>query len=136
MKLNYDCIRDLLLTLETNLEFDEYLEFNPISFDDLLKIEDLSEYSEQDLLYSIINLDDAGFIETVSFVYDGSPLQNISIIRITYCGHEFVETIRPKDIWQKTKTILSGIGTASLPLLSSVSSSLLNDAISPLIMNN
>jgi len=135
MKLNYDCIRELLLVLETNLEFDNYLEFNPISFDDLLEIEGLSEYSEQDLLCSIINLDDAGFIETISGVFDGSPLQNISIIRITYYGHEFIETIRPKGIWQKTKTILNEVGSASLPLLSSVSSSLLNDAISPLIMN-
>lgn len=135
MKLNYDCIRDLLLALETSLEFDEYLEFNPISFDDLLEIECLSEYSEQDLLYSIINLDDAGFIETISGVYDGSPLQNISIIRIAYCGHELIETIRPKGIWQKTKAILSEVGTVSLPLLSGVSSSLLNNAISPLIMN-
>ena len=33
---------------------------------------------------------------------------------ITYAGHKFIESIRPQTIWDKTKSIISKVGTHTL----------------------
>ena len=53
MKLNPDCIRDVLLYLEENLKISER-EFLPITLYTLE--EELTKYSKEDIFYSVYNL--------------------------------------------------------------------------------
>lgn len=116
MKLNYDCIRDVLLYLEENLRLDENLSFQTISFDKLYPAESLASYSREDIFYTLYNLDEVGFIDAeIQYGNDGPYYAYVE--NITYAGHEFLSVIRPKKVWDKTKSFLSQIGTASIPII-------------------
>ena len=119
MKLNVDCIRDLLLYFEENLDpNDSYqMEFN-----------ELPSYSSQDIYYCTIQLLDAGFIDGKNHAIKSSfPL--IIVNRITWNGHEFLDNIRPKTIWDKTKNIGQELKTNSIDSLFKISSAVITEII-------
>ena len=61
MKLNYDCARSVLLTVEKSKTIDEELNLNPL-------FEQLPKYEDNEILYTIENLKEVGYINaTVSF---------------------------------------------------------------------
>lgn len=57
MKLNKDCVRDVLLYLEEHLGYDDRLDASSI------KIE---PYTYEEILYTISLLSEAGYIKTIS----------------------------------------------------------------------
>lgn len=133
MKLNYDCIRDVLLVLEVNLTMDEDLSFNVLNLDEILKYPQLSKYSDADIYYSIYNLNEIGFIDAhISFADGGIPYLCL-VTNITYAGHDFLADIKSDNVWSKTKKQLSNIGSMSLSVLSEISKQIiLNQFINPL----
>lgn len=66
-----------------------------------------------------------------SYRYNGYAIKSIN--ELTFDGHEFIETIRPKTVWDKTKHIVSQAGTASLAVISDIASSCATEFISSLI---
>lgn len=56
MKLNQDCIRDILLYLESNLKLDKYMMHKEL-------INNLTDYSKEDIEYSLLKLDEADFVD-------------------------------------------------------------------------
>ncbi|MGP1598391.1 DUF2513 domain-containing protein [Peptoanaerobacter stomatis] len=129
MKLNYDCIRDVLLTLEENLTLSEELQFNSLTLDDLLKFEQIKDYSKQDLAYTLHNLDEIGFIETHIGRASGGIIYYIEVYDITYYGHEFLSSIRPTSNWVKIKSTLTKLGTASIPIISEIANRVITSAL-------
>ena len=61
MKLNPDCVRDVLLYLEENLEIKNASEFSEITLKQIK--ESLSQYTEDDVFYSVYNLYKINYIE-------------------------------------------------------------------------
>lgn len=117
MKLNYDCLRDTLLYLEENLtvDCDGELSFGLIYLDDLYN--ELSQYSNEDIYYSVFNLKQAEFLSCSPA--DDWPIYHIdSINYITFKGHEFLSEIRDNDKWKKVKSILGNVKTFSLSAIS------------------
>ena len=114
MKLNYDCVRDLLLLLENDLGLNSYV-----------SIANLSEenYSREEWLYSAKKLIEAGFIKAVP-IDTMSGLIDIDVREITWGGHQFLENIRPKTTWDKSKDAAKSIGGASLLVLSKIAEGL------------
>jgi len=53
-----------------------------------------------------------------------------SIIDITYSGHMFLNTIRPKTIWDATKEKAKQIGGMSIQSLSMISSTIVQELAS------
>lgn len=98
MKINYDCIRDVLFALEDNIELDEYLEPNEIAFSDLCSW--LPDYSEQDIAYTLIMLEEANYIHTVQGNINSL---GITVTGITFEGHKYLDTVRDSAIWEETK---------------------------------
>ena len=42
------------------------------------------------------------------------------VSRLTYEGHEFLETIRPQSVWTKTVAVLKGVGSFGLEIMKDV----------------
>lgn len=129
MKLNYDCIRDVLLTLEDNLTLDEDLQFSSLNLNELLEFEELKDYSKQALAYTLYNLNEICFIDAHISWASGKVLVYIEVYDITYIGHEFLSSIRPTSNWNKIKSKLLTLGTASIPIISEIASQVIKSAL-------
>lgn len=106
MRLNPDCIRDILMAVETHSDFCTQAEY---------KVEDpfpeLSAHSHEEILYHIRQCEESGLIHDVHY-YDGGKHTDIS--DLTPTGHEFLANIRNDSIWKKVMSKGSG---ASLNIL-------------------
>lgn len=66
MRLNPDCIRDVLLTLEGRMTVDCDMGVTRIGLGDLVLYPELEKQSREDIIYSVYQLSDAGYIELAS----------------------------------------------------------------------
>ena len=95
MKLNADCIRDVLLYLEEKLSIDsETKSFNSLTLNQI-QTEFDSKYSKEDILYSIYNLKEIRYIEGTFKNSSTSFMYICNITNITWAGHQFINSVRP-----------------------------------------
>lgn len=123
MKMNEDCIRDILKYLVENLTIK--IDHNKGGFNDMSMLAIMKEfetkYSREDIWYSVYNLSQDRFIDTndvrkqsmVGFAF-------VEIYNVTHRGHQFYETIQPETIWNKTKSVVSKVGVHTLGFVESV----------------
>lgn len=122
MKLNNDCIRDVLLILEENCTFDNVFIYDceePVP-------QLLSKYSHDEIIYHIHQCEMAGLIVGVSY-YDGGD--SLSISDLSPSGHEYLANIRSDNIWNKTKKVAGEIGATSLSSMVQISSQIITTII-------
>lgn len=119
MKLNPDCIRDVLLYLEENLKLENGHKFSEIS---LNQLEDaLPQHKKDDIFYSVYNLVQIRFIEGRISDINDMKMFFCGINNITWNGHQFLNTIRPKSVWNATKQGAEKLGIMSIHALSTIS---------------
>ncbi|MDD3137573.1 MAG: DUF2513 domain-containing protein [Lachnospiraceae bacterium] len=111
MKLNIDCMRAVLLELE-KVPFGEDLRINDLKLS-------LSDYSPDDVDYSCIMLDQAGYIDALIRSYESRSLV-LLISDITFTGHQFLANIKNDNNWVKIKEKLQVVGSTSLDIVSQV----------------
>lgn len=122
MTLNYDCIRDVLLYLEEALEYTD----NPISLEHKrITIEtvasNLSTYTKNDVRYTIEKLLEAEYIQMKNITLDSQKyIVNGYIDDITWKGHDFLNNIREKTIWEATKLGAKKVGAVSISTISMI----------------
>lgn len=99
-RLDYDCVRNILLTAES-LNYDEEL-YN----DNFSKFPVLREYHPAKMEYTVKRLAEAGYIpqEPVMTMINGNV--RYCIREMTWDGHQFLDYIRNNDVWDKTKSHL------------------------------
>lgn len=114
MKLNYDCVRSVLLSLEQAIQIDDDMRIVPVNVASLFEM--VSAYENQDILYSVEKLSEAGYI-TASFQYAGGCFTDGFVSAIIYSGHEFLESVRNCKRWGKVKSVLVKLGAISLPII-------------------
>ena len=114
MTLKHDCIRDILIFCEKELTLDSNLTWVPIHLD--VFCSSLTQYSHEDIVYTLYLLDEAGYIDSHIVEADGGIL-HIIVYRLTYSGHEFLDTIKSDNVWEKIKTAVASVGSASLPVI-------------------
>ncbi len=120
MRLNPDCIRDILLSAEDNTGYSEYLEYP----NELDKCPLLKKYNDEEIKYHIMQCKKSYLLEA-----DSDLNGNFSIIDITPSGHEFLANIRADNIWNKTKDIAERVGSRSLDTLTKISISVITEII-------
>ena len=120
MKLNPDCIRDILLAVEDTSSYGKI-----ISSFELYKSTSLSNYSENEILYHVRQLAWSKMLEQTDFYLDNS----FSILDLSPQGHEFLNNIRSDDNWNKTKKFSAKIGSLAVSTLQSVASSIISISI-------
>ncbi len=101
MKRDFDLIRLILIHNETGE-----------------KPRELDAYQEDHVLYNIALMKDAGLIE--AYVEDdvrGRPCAAV-INRLTWAGHDFLDSIRDESIWVKAKEkVIKPMGSFTFGLL-------------------
>lgn len=119
MKLNHDCVRELLLYLEENLDVSNRIQFFEIK---------ISNFDDATIVYTAIKLYEAGYI-TAKIEKDvyGEVFGYIS--DISWDGHKFLDTIRDNQVWSSTKKILSKVSSSSISFVSNVASQVLTNLI-------
>ena len=119
MRLNADYIRDILLYIESNLNYDEFSNTHKeINHGKLLRDDYFTNYDKQELTYALELLIKSGFIDLADRpnIHDG----NINIARIiglTWNGHELLDNIRDNTVWDAVKkkaTKYSGLSISAL----------------------
>ena len=122
MKLNPDCVRDILFAIE-----DLSMPHSLITSDKLSQTSFLTNYSNDEILYHLQQLDWSGYIITPNknktidgmfFVNDLSP-----------SGHEFISNIRKDTNWNKVKSISKEVGCETLTSIKSIAENVISTAI-------
>lgn len=126
MKLNLDCIRDILFLLEEKLTISSDLEILTLELDEISSI--LSTYDVGEISNTLIVLNEAGFIVCDTF-FSSDFIEDISVSRITYSGYQFLESIRPEPVWHKVKNISSRVGSFSINAISQIAVSTITSLI-------
>ena len=119
-KLNYDCVRDVLLYLEDNLTIN-----NSIAFPSDIKESLLLKYSKDDLLYTVkILLNKKLILGDDNFNYV-TGMYTANIESLSFDGHSFLDNIRDNQVWSKSKKILSAFKSVSIEIISQVATNVI-----------
>ncbi len=126
MKLNPDCVRDILIFLEDNLQISSELVFEEISYTELAS---QLTYDVREIVNTLFAIRESGFIDC-NVDYSLNGLDFFDIYRITYNGYQFIESIRPEPVWKKVKAVSGNIGSFSFSLISQIANGVLSSLIS------
>ena len=123
MRLNPDCIRDILFYIEENAGYSEMIPFytNLERFNIKLK----NDYPADVILYHLELCEEYGYLTIYSHTMGA-----INVKRLSVSGHEFLENIRQDTNWNKTKEVAKSAGSTSIEILSNVASNLITALIS------
>lgn len=125
MRIDNDCVRDILLTVEefTTYEKAMYIRLRPSNTP-----ERLQKYDIDKSLYHIRNLILANYL-----YHPLNPSQTAEyeqFVDLTPSGHEFLNTIRSPKIWDETKKLSEKAGAFSLKIISAIAEGVARGAIS------
>lgn len=120
MKLDPDCIRNILLVVEEKSGYG-----NSITSTDFINSNRTSKYPLLFLNYHIKQAYEANLISKVSFYYNN----NFAIGDLTPEGHKFLENIRAPKNWSKTKEIAKKTGKFTLSAFESIATSVASGII-------
>lgn len=143
MKLDPDCVRDLMLFCEEHTyikteEIGRYTaaRYHVLYVDSMRHIPPLNKYDTGALIYHVIQLSESGYLAT-DFHFD--PVENFrhnalpAIYYVTPKGHEFIASIVGKAQWDKTSKILRSLGSVSLTVIETVSKGIASAAIEQIL---
>ncbi len=120
MKLNPDCMRDILISME-NIPYQQQ-----IVSDDLHKL--LTGYSHDEIDYAILKMYEAGFVNA-AIQKNVLGDTNITLIDITYHGHQFLADVQSDNIWNHIKTVSNKIGATSVNAFMQISTGVVSALI-------
>ena len=126
MRMDMDCIRDILFQAEENsfsICYDSYED----KYDDesLLNFQFVKKYPAEKLLYHINLANEFGLIK----IFHTTTYTTVSDLSTE--GHLFLANIREDNVWNKTKEISNKLGATSLDAVKTIAT----NVISGLILN-
>ncbi|MBO5041049.1 MAG: DUF2513 domain-containing protein [Clostridia bacterium] len=121
MRINIDCLRDVLLYCINNLDYIEngYIwKCEVVELKDIYKSEDLQQYPKKDIMYSVLKLKESEYIKiSCEQPKEATYINDCVIMDVTMKGHQFAETIKEPTVWEKTKSIANKVGNHTLHFL-------------------
>lgn len=124
MRLNPDCIRDILLTIEENVGPRQYLKYNKKFANEY---ELLKDYEYEEVIYHIEQCRLSGFFthaDSFLSIKDGYNIHCLSP-----AGHQFIENIRSDTVWNRTKETAKKVGSTSLDALTKIAINVVSSII-------
>lgn len=127
MRLNLDCVRDVLFCVEEHVGLRKFCSFIDVDSGAFAvlgenppvpphQVELLRTYENDELFYHVRYCVDAGLV----YHLENSPSSQIVVTDLTPKGHEFLANIRSNENWNKTKAIGSKIGAFGLDMASKI----------------
>lgn len=120
MKLNHDCIRDVLKHVENDLHFTKMKQSLSLNIDG---------YSHDEVTYTLMLLVDSGYIIGDIRKYNDGAV-NVLYKHLTMKGHELLDNIRDDNVWKTTKEKLSKISSVSIGIINDVASQVISSILS------
>jgi len=118
MKLNYDCVRDVMLYLEENLIFGNPIRDTNINLN----------YDIKEIRYSLLKLHEINYLDgSVSKYMDGD--YSVITTDITFYGHKFIGEIQSDTIWDKTKSVSKDLGIQTINGITQIAGSMISGLI-------
>ena len=127
MKINPDCVRDLLLDIEETTSFKKYYTCGRAVSSSLT-----NKYEYEVVLYHARYCYEAKLINGFT-PYDAGDYFDVA--DLSPAGHSFLANIRSNTNWKKVKDICVKIGSFSLEILTSVAAKVAGDGLSMQIFN-
>lgn len=116
MRLDYDCIRDILFTVEETTALDTPCFINQ----DYQEYDRLKKYDFSVLAYHVHQ---CALSELFTYSeFDGK--WNCKISDLSPKGHEFIANIRDNSFWGSVKKKIAELGSVSLSMIPQIASSL------------
>ena len=124
MTLKPDIVRDILLFLEKELCYEDYDSKNPHIHNYYTEAQIATElvnvnqsYFADDVIYAVRQLYKAKYIESSKkpFTDARNNIIRLEITDITWSGHEFLNNVRSKTVWEATKEKASNLAVCLLP---------------------
>jgi hypothetical protein len=110
MKRDMDLIRDLLLHVESDPLYNGQSWVTP----DIPSDVGVSDHSIEEISYHLTLLIEAGYLAGNT----GIIMPTIS--KLTWKGHEFLDDIKDKDVWSKTKERIQGLSGIALSVVAEI----------------
>lgn len=102
MRLNPDCIRDILLTIDTLAIPNTSGHVEEMRPEDIFTAMNSEKYTQNEVLYTISCLCEEGFLKKgKQFIIDSSP----RIADITPKGYQFIDFTKSDDSWMCIKNL-------------------------------
>ena len=118
MKLDVECVRDVMLELEG-------FPMGTYQVNSLQK--SIQEHGLDTVHYTVVKLIEADFINAgYARTMDGN-MHIGCLVDLTFKGHQFLETIREHRVWTKTKGIIGKIGSSGFGIVTHIANSYLSD---------
>lgn len=126
MRLNPDCIRDLILWIEENVNNRPKV----ITLTDFQDSITFKKYDYETLLYHFRYISADNYTTNMKFMDDGGMMV---ISSLTPKGHEFAESIHNESNWAKIKEGANKVGSFSLETLQTIATNVISNALSNLM---
>lgn len=122
MKLDLNCIRDLLMDIEDIVDIDTYADISEESYNELARCH---KYDYNTLAYHLRQCNLCGY-----FLNCTQDLSNgFIIVDLTPKAHELLANIRDNNVWKKVLEVVKGVASFSLSLLSPVAESVIKQKL-------
>lgn len=118
MKLDLNCVRDVLIELE---------EFPIGSYSNESFKKSIAEHGSENVLYALVKLSEAKYINAEYIrTMDGRPHIG-GIFDLTFAGHEFLNSVRSPSVWERLKESTVDGGTACLKVVGDIAVEILKE---------
>lgn len=122
MKLDMNCVRDIMLTIEKQTTD---FRMTPDDFCNLLP-----QYEHNEIIYCCEKLYEGNYLHLEVITLPGNYQPVIRTIGdLTFDGHEFLADIKPKSNWDKLSSIFKQGGSASFKTIANVAIDLGTEAL-------
>lgn len=130
MKLNVECIRDVLIEIESQhrveSKADGLISIQRLDIESIY--EQLPRYRREDVYYSVLMLKEAEYI-LIDETYVMGGVCSCKILRMTYAGHEFLAKIRDDKQWGNVQKALGVVRNYSISAISAIAEGVTSAAI-------
>jgi hypothetical protein len=111
MKRDMDLIREILLWIESDPKFNGT---NWVGLEKTDNLSGLGDHSFEEIAYHLTMLVEAGFVR-------GNIGMEMPVIsKLTWNGHEFLDDIKDKNIWENTKKRVAGLSGVALSVVAEI----------------
>lgn len=124
MRLDVNCVRDVLLELE---EFP--MGYHPM---DSFK-KSIFEHGKENVLYTLYKLHEAKYINSETMVDESGYPHCLAVYNMTFAGHQFLESIREPKIWAKVQSTIGKVGVGSFNIVLQIATQVATELISTVL---
>ena len=121
MKLNPDCIRDILLEVEETTSLEQGFAYGP----GVPETGRLANYSFETLVYHLKQCDLNGYFVNM----ESYGMYSFDVAYLSPKGHAFLADIRSDTVWNHTKKVAGKIGVWSLDTLTKIAVGVVTELI-------